>query len=380
MPSRGEGLLLEAILLEGEPAQAAWSEWSRRVGDPLELLRSEKSDRHRALLPILANAIEKGRLEVAGTLRTVAQTALLREERRHERSLEICGRAAAALERAGIDPLTVGGAPMAGRFWRHPGTRHSGAPRFVVVEERLAEAYKALSGIGFEPFRTVAAASPTAGGAFRMVDESGLSCVVSSRLVDLPMRPPLGRRLEQQAETWVHGGLRWRGPGVAHSLFEISAEACLISGTTSLLWVPDALEVVTRSPTIDWDEWRRCVDSSAINLPFGELLSYLADRFGAPVPSRARSDGAGLRPPTARADLEAALAWSQASGRSSADALLKTAPNRRSRLRRALWIAAPSRRFLNEVYGARSLGAALATYTARTLRWARRRVGLTGRA
>jgi hypothetical protein len=380
LPSRGESLLLEAILLKGEREQAAWAEWSGLVKDPISLLRSEKNDRHRALLPILATAIEKGRLEVAGTLRTVAQTALLREERRHERSLEISGRAAAALERAGLDPLTVGGAPMAGRFWRHPGSRHSGGPRFVVVEERLTEAYKALGGVGFEPFRTVTATSPTAGGAFRMVDESGLSCVVSSRLVDLPMRPPLGRRLEQQAETWVHGGLRWRGPGIAHSLFEICAEACLISGMTSLLWVPDALEVVTRSPRIDWEEWRRCVDSSAIQLPFGELLSYLADRFGAAVPARVRTDAEGLRPPTARADLEAALAWSQASGRSSADALLRTAPSWQNRLRRALWIAAPSRRFLEEVYGARSIGAAIATYTARTFRWARRRMGLTGRA
>jgi hypothetical protein len=379
LPTPERTLLLEALLLAGDPARAAWDEWNRLVGDPLARLRGGASDRYRALLPLLATALDERRLvDVDGPLATLARSALLREERRHERSLEICRKALGALEGAGLSILTCGGAPMAERLWRVPGARHSGGPRFVVEGGRLGEALAALRAAGFEYPGHGAGGDPTEPGVVRLLDPSGLSFLVGSRLVDLPLRSPLGSRLAAQAVEWKVAGTSWRGPGAAHTVFELCVDACLVGGESSLLWVPDLLAAI--GPSVDWDELLRTVDATMLELPFARILGYAAERFGAPVPDEALLRPARRRSPTRRQDVEEALVRARAAGRSGAEPLIRSAPGRAEALRRAWWIAVPSRRFLRQAYGAASPWAILTAYGLRPLRWMRSQLASSRRA
>ena len=381
LPEPSQTLLLQALLLSGREARAAWHEWLGRVGDPLSRARRDRSDRLRALLPLLAVVAERGDLAVDDRLLTVARTALVREELRHGNALRLCEEVLTALSATGIQAMAASGALFAERVWPSPGARHSDGPRLVVPASEVAGVAKRLVERGFEPWPPPGRGSWRGGGkaGSRLRHrESGLEFVVAPSLVDAPMESGFDARVTAASELFRTSTAEFRVPSRPHDFFAVCAAAALSGSGASVLWAVDASLAAREMKAADWEEVRRCRELARVPGTLDALFAYLRTQLRLPVPPLA-PEPHGVARPLTRSDFEALLARARTGGKATVTDLVRASGPRRSRWKRFLWLAFPTRRFIRRGYGVgNGLGVA-AMYLARPFRWlvrsARRSVG-----
>ncbi len=348
LPESPSKHLLRALLLEGDAARDSWSAWRERVRDPLALVRVEATDRHRALLPLIALRLEDVGFAADPMLRTVVRTALVREELRHRTSLGFCRRLAGGLAAAGLEVIWSDGPLLAEAAWPHPGARHSPRPRLIVREAELGAAAAVLAVQDFEPRRRQGGRGPVS-----FEHSSGFSVVLASSPSVMPSSvandAAAFEAMLVSAVRGAWGGVEALTPAPADAFFERLLAAALGAARHSLLWVPDLVFLGRRSD-FAWNRLRELQEASAVSMRWSPVLRFLGGslELGVPEAVLAASDTAAR---TSRRDFEQLWREVRVSEPPGIAGLLGSAPGWLAGTRRAWWIGFPSRQFLEEAYG-----------------------------
>lgn len=370
LPEKLETLWLLALLLPGRAGEEAWARWRETVDDPLDFLRRPRSDRRRALLPLLAVATAERSLALEPTLRAATEAALLRERRRHRDILAICGSLQRALREAGVAATWSGGPMLAEAAWRVPDARHSRGPRLVVPRSEISDVYEAAAQAGFERAPSTAEGARV-GCRSLLRHASGLALRPSPSLLDFPAHPELDERVRRRRENLETSAGSFEVPCREHAFLATCANASLVGSSGSLSWIADIYQLVS-STDLDWSEIRELATAARFPLPIGRILRYLRDVFDLPIdPTLIAAHGRESR--WRRRELEDLATTVRASGAAPLRNLVASGETRRERARRLLWLAFPSTTWIRRAYGVRGAGGVARAYVGRALRWLGRR-------
>ncbi len=344
VPTPSETDLIAACLLAGQPARDAWTRWRAARAPADDVIRRDLAMR-RTLLPLLARAVQRHGLEVPPGVLPYVRAATLREELRGARYREIAAASLDALLRAGVTPVVVGGAALAGTVYDDWALRHCHDLDVLLRAGELRTAAEALA-------RTGCTAIPPLPE--RPAD--GLLRHASGLHVTLHTRPFAVRHYAAPVEWMTRprrlvtiGGVEAPTLAPEAALVHRLGHASYSVSRANLHWVADAWHLVARHPHLDWDDVLRRIDAHRLALPIFVLLRWLAG-FGMPVPSDTQTALEGSAIAADRAAEDVALGGALAGARGRMRALWDATPSWRGRARLLRWGVAPSFPYLRSRY------------------------------
>jgi hypothetical protein len=337
LPSPDDTAMLRALLHSGQAGRDAWDVWTRRLGGPAALLDTKKGSLKR-LAPLLHDAIRRTGASVSPDVLTYARAAYFREDLRARSFKAAAGDVLAVLNEAGVPLVVSRGAALAEVCYRDWALRHCHDLDLVVPDEALATAAAALRGKGrMRPDARVGERSFT--------HVSGLPEKLHAGLFAIPYyRTPIGAVFSRSVVTEV-AGVPARVLTPPDALLHVCTHAASSRSRSTLRWVCDAWAILASAPSLDWDVLLETATVSRSAIPLWITLGYLAATLGAPVPRAvldrlAREvDGAGA------GAIDTALHGACVSA-PSRRALVRRAPDWRTRLLVARWLALPSPSYL----------------------------------
>lgn len=267
LPGPRRALFLRACLLDGEAARSAWAAWLAGADDPTAAFadRRQACVRLAPLLVGVANGPGSGRLGAAAT------ASLVREELRWRTLSDAAASGLAALRRAGVEPVLVGGAAAAVTAYETPWQRHCHDVDLVVDAAGREAARHALVAAGWRP-------DP---GAPSLAHPSGSRLSLHPSPLRAPGRTLAG--LRERSRVGAVGGEPVAVAAPEHLLLR-ACEGAFVRAGGSLAWAADAA-VLARS--LDAAGWERLVDDAGradAAAPAAAALAFLAVEVGLPLP------------------------------------------------------------------------------------------------
>jgi hypothetical protein len=285
LPSRGRGwpgerdrLLLQAGLLDGEPAAQAWEAW-KRVGGGLDGL-DESSFR---MLPLVYRNLARNGCEVEELPRL---KGIYRYRwASNQRLFNCAGGALEALATAGIETMVLKGLALAVLHYRDVGVRPMVDVDVLVPTRSAEKALDALMEAGWSHVPGVGAANP-----LRTRHATPIQLPDGSK-IDLHGR--LLPEAAQDDDVWEAampvevGGVSTLAPSATDQLLHVCVHG-FSSSPIPLRWVADAVTVTRQAgDAIDWDRLVERAIARRVTLPLRPALALLRDEFGVPVPDDA---------------------------------------------------------------------------------------------
>lgn len=295
LPDARQELLLRACLCPPEEIGPYWQRW-RATADIDNL-----DDASNRLLPLLYRNAEAGRV-------SDPEMARLRGIYRYHwcRNQLLLGELRgllAALREASVEVLLLKGAALIDRYYKDPGLRPMSDLDIMVRPERMEAARAVLQNLGWTP------RVPVDFGrihAQRLVHAVDFVREKHGRTLEVDLHwTPLHRATWPDAERpfWTHalntemGGIPCRLLDPTHQLLHTCLHGGLWNAMPPFRWVADALWVLRADAgAVDWD--RLLAEARTLNghLLLRTTLSYLRDRFDAPIPAAVLTRLAGDRP------------------------------------------------------------------------------------
>ena len=281
LPTAEQELLLRAVLLDGDAAVAAYRDWSARVGlDALDY----GSQR---LLPLLHRRLRALGVESphAGILGGAYRRALYGNTLTVRRAVGVLR----LLDASGIDALVLKGAAMV-RYYGELALRPMSDVDVLVRPEDARRAIGILQDAGWcrrlgPPF-TDGFFTVHYGWPFR--HPSGGEVDLHWYLFDQSCVPGVDAELWQTARPAALGGYPIRVLGSTEQLMHVCVHGTEWDTVPTLRWVADAVTVLrTAAGDVDWDRLVRQAQRHRVVASTEATLTYLKDRFGAPVPQTA---------------------------------------------------------------------------------------------
>jgi hypothetical protein len=308
-PDPDQEAMLDIALGPDREARAAWERW--RAHADLDALDPGSY----RLLPLLWRRLfELGHADLDGRLKGVYR----RTWYRNQLQLSGAARLIEGLVDRGIDTALLKGAALALFHYRDVGVRPMDDVDLLVPAERAAEAVSTLLDAGWRPEPTplkgtgprhAAARLPWLAWAHRgrsperftptyfavrhahgFRGPNGLNVDLHWHVLQEVCDPDADRAFwDDAAGTELHGaGTRALRP--ADQLLHVLAHAGRWNPVPPVRWVADADAVLRSSgDELDWDRLLAQARRHRLTLPLSEMLDYLSDRFGLPVPESARS-------------------------------------------------------------------------------------------
>ena len=281
LPSVTTTRLMQAALLEGEPAMEAWSVWRRAVEDPKAFLASDQIGFKRHL-PLLYRNLSANRVEVGRDLEPYLRAARAREELRGVRYRRLLGVVLEALRQSEIDFVVGKGVTAAEMVHADPVLRHCHDIDLLIRSSDLPAAGRALGQVGFVP----GASSPR--GEPRFDHESGLPVELHDRLYRSPFYHGNVDDVWNRAHMATVLGVPVRVMGDADLLVQAPVHASVVPQRYNLNWIFDVVSLLRQREsdrvTIDWARVARIAEESCAQLPLYVMYQYLATTFGVAVP------------------------------------------------------------------------------------------------
>lgn len=291
-PTPGQELLLRAALDHGPRAIAAWDEW-KKSHDLIESLLDHGSFR---LLPLVyRNLLACGADDpLMPRLKGIYRYWWCANQRLFDQAAT----AIKGLEAKGIPTLVLKGAAISILYYRDRGVRPMGDADVLVPHARAEAAVECFRRMGWRPMRSRVSELIRYQHSVRMVSPTGegldlhwrglAECVGEgmdegfwSRAVPIPV---------------LHVASRALGPGDA--LLHAVVHGMRWNAEPTLRWIPDAMVILREAGDgIDWSRLRDEARVRGVSLRLAAGLTYLRDRFDAPVPDEALAALAATRPP-----------------------------------------------------------------------------------
>jgi hypothetical protein len=339
LPRPASSALLRACLHRGPAAGSAWEDWRAAVGDIGDALRSDAGGL-RGLLPLLHDAVARNAFPVEQQSLSVLRTARLREEMRARTYAAAAGEVLSLLAAAGVEPLVLRGAALAGTVYERPELRHCHDLDLLVRPEELPAATAALA---CDPVHLLATQADDGAHA---AHASGLPVKLHTRLFRIPYYDAPLEQLWRHREATTIGRTPASIPAPADMLVHVCGHAACSRSRLNLRWACDAWLLLAARGDLDWAVALDRVAASRLGLPLLVLLGYLADQLGAPVPPEVRAALARMAAATPAAGLDVALWGARAGISGGVRSLLRAADGWRSSATIARWCMAPTPSYL----------------------------------
>jgi hypothetical protein len=277
-PNRNQELLLRAALLPREPALKAWDEWRRSVN--LDVIDYGS---HRMVPQLYRNLQRLGIKDpLMDRLKGVYRYYLYKNEILMHR----IGILLSAFAEAGIETMVLKGAALIQLYYRESGLRPM-LDADVLVHARDAEqAMEVLLKSQWQPFRygqpqmriPIVHSTPFEDEAHRQVDlhwHLFWECFNASDDDDY----------WKQAVSIKIGGVQTLALGPTHQLLHTCWHGARWNEVPPIRWVADAMAILGASAAeIDWSGLLKKAQRHRIVLPVKDSLTYLKEKFDAPVP------------------------------------------------------------------------------------------------
>jgi len=246
-PTTRQELMLTAALRQGEPALAAWEAWVSDL-DPGRLEEQLEPD-SQWLMPLLYWNLRR---DVEHPVLARCRNVYLHNWYKNNAMLHALASALRSGGPGAVKPVLLKGAAMAVRYYDTPGAR---------------------------PIATIDAWIPfAAAGASRWLDP--LRDTLTLHDVPFAAGPPGG--LLNRADTVTFMGATCTVLSAADQLLHICFHRRSWDPRTRLVWLADAVQVLRRSPDLDWDTALAAASQLGLDRTLSATLDYLG-RFDVPV-------------------------------------------------------------------------------------------------
>ncbi len=274
-PTAEQLLVLHAALDPPAPALAAWRRWREAVDfDDVD----HGSTR---LLPLVYRNLGSASFdaEVGGRLKGLYRRSWSQNQLLFKRAAG----AIAALERAGVETLTIKGASLAIASYADVGVRPMDDVDVLVPHARVAEAMEALAAAGWSAERE----DPLA---WSEVHHSLGYAGPEGGHVDLHWfalwQPASDEELWKASLPMELAGVATRAPCAADQLLLACVHGTPWSPLPPFRWIADAAVVVRSAEALDWDRLASEAERRRLTVASAAALAYLRAEFGLAVPQQ----------------------------------------------------------------------------------------------
>lgn len=277
-PSDEQRLLLEAALLEGDRAVAAFRAWRNTVR-----LEAEFSRGSFRLLPLVYHSMLRLGVDdpLMGRLKGVYRRSWYETHQLFHRAQPVVARLAAA----GIDVMLSKGSPLALSYYRNLALRPMSDLDVAVPQDRLHDALGVLKDLGWRLAREPDADMVRFRHAVQCFGADGGELDLHWRTMFEISDKGGDASFWATAEPLDFMGTRIRQPDPTHTLLLVVVHGVRWNLETPVRWIPDALAVMrSRAADLDWNRLLALATTHRVTYRLGLGLSYLAERFEAPVP------------------------------------------------------------------------------------------------
>lgn len=277
-PNRNQELLLRAALLPREPALKAWDEWRRSVN--LDVIDYGS---HRMVPQLYRNLQRHGiKHPLMDRLKGVYRYYLYKNEILMHR----IGALLSAFKEAGIETMVLKGAALIQLYYKESGLRPMLDADVLVHAHDAEQAMGVLMKAQWRPFRygqpqmriPIVHSTPFEDEAHRQVDlhwHLFWECFNASDDEDY----------WKQAVSIKIGGVQTLALGPTHQLLHTCWHGARWNEVPPIRWVADAMAILGASAAeIDWSGLLKKAQRHGIVLPVKDSLTYLKEKFDAPVP------------------------------------------------------------------------------------------------
>ena len=271
-PNESQELLLKAALLDGEPARAAWREWSSR-----EVLEETDTSSTRLAGLVWRNLDALG---VDDPKMPKLKGVYGYRWFKNQIQLEKAAVALAVLRDAGIPTLVLNAASLCPLYYRDWGVRGLDDLDVLVPPDRALDAIAVLRGLGAEPLMGRVEQTIFVRPAHRFEHADGWT--VGLHWFSL-------WRSSSDATMWEHavplelGGERTLAPGPTHELIHVCVQGADYEAQSPIGWVADAYAVL-RSGQVDWELLEREAVDRLLTVVLASALGYLRELLDPPIP------------------------------------------------------------------------------------------------
>jgi hypothetical protein len=324
-PDENHTLLLRALVLPAKEANDAWLAWCERVGSP-QVFFERNTRGLKGLLPVVQSAVQKNEIAIDRAFATYLRAARLREELRLKIIREVVAELRDKLAERGISPIWLRGYPLAETIYPDPCMRHCHGLYLLVPN-----ASQAAVALG-PRFTRIPRLIFTAEGVL-LKHSSRLPVAISSRLLQLPGQDRLTELVRRRVEPAQLHDLRGDRVSAADALLETIANAALSPSRCNLRWVIDSKQLLETSTPAIWEPFLQAVEASDMALPIAQILEYFRRDLDLDIPLAAIERVHELTEKTHPMLLDAFLLTARHGSRERFADIIKTLPDRRSRLR-----------------------------------------------
>ena len=276
-PTRRQELLLQAALLRGQKAVEAWNRWKSSA----DIDRLDPAS-HR-LLPLLyrnlhAHGIEDPLMDKlkGGYRHTWSRNRLL---------FRGLAKLLRSLRESRIRTLALKGAPLALLYYRDPGLRPMSDVDVMVPTRDALKAVRFLQALGWKPLGSFREIDIPIRHGVGFKDSAGRRFDLHWHLLDECCRPGGDDDFWDGAVEIQIDGVPTLTLNAADHLLHLCAHGVRWEKIPAIRWIADALAIMNVSaPEIDWIRLAAQAEKHRLILPVREGLSYLREKFDAPVP------------------------------------------------------------------------------------------------
>jgi len=269
LPTSTQTLLLQAALLSGESAHAAWDEWNRRVGDLPRALQGVTRLWTKRLLPLLYASVQRNGLTADAALITFLKLACAGEATRDEFCRRIGREVLQHLTRQKLQPIVIRGFALAETVYPASHLRHCHDIDIILASGRTEQVGAILTKLGFS------AHGDREDDRLQFVHRSGLPLVLNRRLfpVDadtLPLEEMVARCEDREI-----AGVLSKSLAPPDSLLHVCAHAWSGERCHSPLWICDLWFLVQSLRASDWTVLRGNARRAGFQKLLNKTLDYL---------------------------------------------------------------------------------------------------------
>ena len=292
-PTAEQELLLKAALLTGGESVAAWKRWAAAVDFDLLDPGSQR------LLPLLyrnlanqgmkhpALAIYKGFYRMTWYKNQLLQYRL-------RRVLYL-------LDSSGIPAVLLKGAAMAELYYKDWALRPMNDLDLLVPREKTIQAVDLLCGDGWSPsLRKPDAEDLKIRHAVTLVDGSGMELDLHWRVILEGGVNHFEQRIKHDYSKIQFNGIGAYALSPTDQLFHVLIHGARWNAVAPLRWIPDAMVILRQAGA--GIEWRKLIceaHNRNLTVAFRKTITYLQEKFQAPVPSDIMREISALKPSSA---------------------------------------------------------------------------------
>ena len=282
-PTAVQRLFLNAALLEGRPSLDAYHAWHEQV--TLDTLAAHDLDAYR-LLPLLYHHLTAQGFRSEDAAWQKIKGTFRKNWVKNQIFLQTCSAVLALLQEHGVEPLLLGGVPLAVSRYQQPAARSLESAGVLVDPSQAAAAFAALRAHGWLPNRpqpqslldlthSISFTSPA----------SEVVINISWRLLPGSKEPGADRPLWAAAEQIQIAGTTALALSATDQLLMVCSSGPHWRPVPPITWITDAMQTLRQSAAlVDWARLLRLSQVGRLTLPLHLSLTILRDLFAAPIP------------------------------------------------------------------------------------------------